>query len=223
MGELQEGRAALVERVTLRVSVPANLRAEVVGAWAHAALPGVIEVMVGSLLPGQKKRVVFRLHCPSGTPGTAILLGVWAGGVAPDGAGAVESRTVEAELRLARSAENNAQPRNSDISLAVVQAWQADALRRAVRMNREGDRRAAKHFLERELRWIEPYARGVPGTEALVADLILVQRRISEQWEERTRKEVYAASFKQSRSESDLRSAPPPPISERFGPPTRQR
>ena len=223
LGELQEGRAAQVERVTLRVSVPANLRAEVIGAWAHAALPGVVEVMVGSLLPGQTKRVVFRLHCPSGTPGTAILLGVWAGGTAPDGGDAVESPTVEAELRLARSNENNAQPRDLGRSLAVVQAWQAEVLRRAVRMNREGDRRAARHFLERELRWMEPYARGVPGTETLVAELILVQRRISEEWDERTRKEVYAASYKRSRSESDLREAAPMSISERFGSPSRRR
>lgn len=36
------------------------------------------------------------------------------------------------KLRLARSAENNAQPRDAGRCLAVVQAWQADALRRAV-------------------------------------------------------------------------------------------
>jgi Ca-activated chloride channel family protein len=221
LGELQAGRAALVERVTLRVTVPANLRAEVVGAWAHAALPGVIEVMVGSLMPDQTKRVVFRLHCPSGAPGTAILLGISAGGAAPDGGDAIDARPVEAELRLTRGSENNAQPRDAARSLAVVQAWQADALRRAVRMNREGDRRAAKHFLERELRWMEPYARGIPGTETLLAELILVQRRVSEEWDERTRKEVYALSYKLSRSEMDLRVAPRASLSERFRSPPK--
>ena len=221
LGELQAGRAALVERVTLRVTVPANLRAEVVGAWAHAALPGVIEVMVGSLMPDQTKRVVFRLHCPSGAPGTAILLGVSAGGAAPDGGHAIDARPVEAELHLARGSENNAQLRDAARSLAVVQAWQADALRRAVRMNREGDRRAAKHFLERELRWMEPYARGIPGTETLLAELILVQRRVSEEWDERTRKEVYALSYKLSRSEMDLRAAPRASLSERFRAPPK--
>ncbi len=221
LGELQAGRAALVERVTLRVTVPANLRAEVVGAWAHAALPGVIEVMVGSLMPDQTKRVVFRLHCPSGAPGTAILLGVSAGGASPDGGDAIDARPVEVELRLARGSENNAQPRDAARGLAVVQAWQAEALRRAVRMNREGDRRAAKHFLERELRWMEPYARGIPGTETLLAELILVQRRVSEEWDERTRKEVYAASYKSSRSERDLRAAPRATLTERFRSPPK--
>jgi Ca-activated chloride channel family protein len=223
LGELQAGRAALVERVTLRITVPANLRAEVVGAWAHAALPGVIEVMVGSLMPDQTKRVVFRLHCPSGAPGTAILLGVSAGSAAPDGGDAIDARPVEAELHLARGSENNAQPRDAARSLAVVQAWQADALRRAVRMNREGDRRAAKHFLERELRWMEPYARGIPGTETLLAELILVQRRVSEEWDERTRKDVYALSYKLSRSELDMRAEPRASISALFRPPPKPR
>ena len=61
-----------------------------VGSSAHAAVPGMLEVMVGSLLPDQTKRVVFRLHCPSGEPGTSILLGVSAGGTLPDSANSVE-------------------------------------------------------------------------------------------------------------------------------------
>jgi len=221
LGELQAGRAALVERVTLRLTVPATLRAEVVGAWAHAALPGVLEVMAGSLLPGQTKRVVFRLFCPAGAPGTALLLGVSAGGVAPDGGAAIEARAVEAELRLARSTENNAQPRDLGRCLAVVQAWQAEALRRALRLNREGDRRAARHFLEREIRRMETYARGVPDTETLLAELILVQRRVGEDWDSRTRKELYNATFKASRYENDLRAAPRASIAERFRAPPK--
>jgi hypothetical protein len=110
-----------------------------------------------------------------------MLLGVSAAGTPPDSANTVEARPVEVELRLARGADNNAQPRHAGRSVAVVQAWQADVVRRAVRMNREGDRQAAKHFLTRELQWMEPYARGVPGTETRVAELILVQRRISEE------------------------------------------
>lgn len=88
-------------------------------------------------------------------------------------------------------------------------------------MNRDGDRQAAKHFLERELRHLERYARGVPGTEALTAELNPVQRRVAEQWDERTRKEVYTTSHKRSRSEADLRSAPGASIAERFRSPTQ--
>ena len=85
LGELLEGRAALLERTTLRIAVPANLRAEVVGAWSHTILHGAIEVLVGSLLPDTPKRVVVRLHCPAGAPGTVVRLGASAAGALPDG------------------------------------------------------------------------------------------------------------------------------------------
>jgi hypothetical protein len=175
--------------------------------------------MVGKLLPGQTKRVVVRLHCPDGTSGTSLFFGVTASGILPDYAQAIAAERTEVELRFARAADNNAQLRDWDRTSAVVQAWTADALRSAVRMNREGDRRAAMYFLERELRWLEPYARGVPGTETLVAELVLVQRRIGERWDERTRKEVYLASMKRARSEEDLRATPRASLTERFGGP----
>jgi hypothetical protein len=37
------------------------------------------------------------------------------------------------------------------------------------------------------------HARGVPGTETLVAEVVLVERRIGEDWDERTREEVDSA------------------------------
>jgi Ca-activated chloride channel family protein len=216
LGELREGRDALLERATLRLTVPVNIRTEVVGAWSQTALPGALEVLVGTLLPGRPKRVVFRLHGPTGAPGTALLLGVSAGGALPEGGGLVEARPMEVELRLVTGRENEAQPRDADRSFATVQAWQAEVLRRAVRMNRDGDRRAARHYLERELRWMERYARGVAAAAPLLAELVLMLRRVGEEWDERTRKEVFAASNQRSRGEADLRCAAPPSIAERF-------
>jgi Ca-activated chloride channel family protein len=214
LGELLEGRAALVERATLRFAIPANVRAEIVGAWAHTVLPGAVEVLVGALLPDVPRRVVLRLFCPGGRPGTTVLLGAAAGGALPDGSGVVEAGPVEAELRLAVGADNTAQERDVDRSLAVLQAWQADVMRRAVGLNREGDRRGAKHFIEKELRWLERYARGLPGAEPLLAELVLLLRRAEEELDPRLRKELYAASTNRMRAQSDYRSAPRAPLAD---------
>ncbi|WP_198370412.1 vWA domain-containing protein [Roseomonas rosulenta] len=214
LGELLEGRAALLERTTLRIAVPANLRAEVVGAWSHTVLPGAIDVLVGALLPDSPRRVVIRLHCPAGAPGTTVLLGASAGGALPDGSGLIEAEPVEAELRLAHGHDNTAQERDIERSLAAFTAWQAEAMRRAVGLNREGDRRGAKHFLERELRWLERYARGLPGAEPLLAELVLLLRRAEEDLDPRLRKELYAASMMRARHEKDLRSAPRAPLAD---------
>ena len=99
-------------------------------------------------------------------------------------------------------------------SLAAFTAWQAEAMRRAVGLNREGDRRGAKHFLERELRWLERYARGLPGTEPLLAELVLLLRRAEEDLDPRLREELYAASMMRARHEKDLRSAPRAPLAD---------
>ena len=64
---------------------------------------------------------------------------------------------------------------------------------------------------------MERYARGVPGAAPLLAELVLVLRRVGEEWDERTRKAVYAASAQRSRHEPDLREAAQPTIAERFG------
>jgi hypothetical protein len=90
------------------------------------------------------------------------------------------------------------------------------AMRRAVGLNREGDRRGAKHFLERELRCLEGYARGLPGTEPLLAELVLLPRRVEEDRDPRLRKELHAASSMRARHEKELRSAPRAPLADRL-------
>jgi hypothetical protein len=216
LGELMEGRAALLERTTLRFSVPANIRAELVGGWAHTILPGAIEVLVGTLLPDITPRIVFRLYCPAGRPGTAIVLGAAARGSLPDGDALVEAGPVEATLALARSGENNSQEREVAASVAALTAWQADVMRQAVAMNRDGDRRGAKHFLERELRRIERFARGLPGAEPLLAELVLLLRRADEELDPRLRKELYMASASRAFSKPEHRAAPRRSLAERL-------
>ena len=208
LGELREGRAALLERTMLRVVIPANVRAEVVGAWAHTVLPGAIDVVVGSFLPRGTKRVVLRLHCSAGTAGAAIAFSATARGMLPGGEGSVDADPSETELVFAKERENSAQPRDVERSLSAFRAWQADAMKRTVDLNREGNRRGAKQFLSRELRWIEPYARGLPGTEPLIAELVLLLQRAEEQMDTRLRKELYIGTMSRMRGDSDLRSAP---------------
>lgn len=214
LGELLEGRSALLERVALRIVVPANVRAEVVGAWSHTVLPGAIDVMLGTLLPQTPKRVVLRLHCPAGKAGTRIPLAATARGLLPEGTGSVAADPCDVELRLALARANSSQQRDTERSVAAFAAWQADAMRRTVNLNREGDRRGAKHYLSRELRWMEPYARDLPGAEPLLAEMVLLLRRADEEMGERFGKALYLGSTQRMRGESDLRSAPRASVAE---------
>ena len=206
LGELIEGRKALLERVALRVVVPADVRAEVVGSWSHTVLPGAIDVMVGTLLAQNPKRVVVRLHCPAGSVGMRIPLTATAHGMLPEGTGSVNAAAAEAELHLAEASENTPQRRDIDRSVAAFSAWQADVMRRTVTFNLVGDRRGAKHYLRRELKWMEHYARDLPGVAPLLAELVLLLRRADEEMTPRLGKALYMGSTQRMRSEFDHRS-----------------
>lgn len=214
LGELMEGRSALLERTTLRIAVPAGLRAELVGPWTHTAVPGGLEVLVGTLLPEVPVRIVVRLHAPAGEAGATFRIGATAEGSLPDGAGTVAAAPADCALTLARSAENNAQARDEARAVAVMTAWQSQAIRQALAMNRDADRRGAKHYLERELRFLERYARGLPGAEGILAELVLLLRRAEEELDPRLRKELYATTVLRSFSRADHRSAPRAPLAD---------
>jgi hypothetical protein len=126
----------------------------------------------------------------------------------------VEAAVVEETLQLAQGQENNAQVVDEERSFIAFTAWQAEAMRRAVALNREGDRRGAKHFLERELRWLERYARGLAGAEPMLAELVLLLRRVDEEMDPRMLKAVYFRSAIRARQEVDLRSAPQEPLAD---------
>jgi hypothetical protein len=128
----------------------------------------------------------------------------------------VEARALDTELHLARGPENKAQPRDLARAMTVLQAWQAEVFRKAVAMNREGDRRGVKHFLEWEVRRIERYARGLDGAEPLLAELVLLLRRADEELDPRLSKELYAASAARAFSAPEHRSAPRASLSARL-------
>jgi Ca-activated chloride channel homolog len=91
-------------------------------------------------------------------------------------------------------------------SLAVARLWHASIVRTVARMNRTGDRREARHYLERELRFFQRYGKGLAGSDALTRELVLMLRRIGQEWNERTRKEMELFSFRYAYSAPDHRS-----------------
>ena len=69
--------------------------------------------------------------------------------------------------------------------------------------------RAARAYLERELRDFERYVRTLKDGKRLLAELLAVKARIDEAWSERTRKEMQLHGFKRWRGEDDFRASAP--------------
>jgi len=154
------------------------------------------------------KRIVFRVTCEAGAVGVLIPFNASVTAQCADGSGEISARAPEMYLRFVASDENKAQPRDQDRSLAALMVWQSTVLGRAVQMNREAARGEARRYLERELRYLKRYARGVVNAGALIAEVELLTAQIDEVMDERVRKDIYMATMKRGRYEWDVRSAP---------------
>lgn len=214
IGELLEGRSSLVERTTLRVTLPAQAtRAEVVGHWSSRLDFRTFEVMVGSLRPDQVKRVVIRVFCDSGMRGLSLWFSSAVRAQLPDGSAELTADVPDVLLTFADEEANSAQIRDPERTLAALTAWQGAAIRRALQLNGEARYEEAKQFLRTEIALIKRYARGVDGARALLRELDLLLARVADQMDERVRKEVYVAETKRGRGERDHRSRQQPDMS----------
>jgi Ca-activated chloride channel family protein len=208
LGELRDSLDLALENVTVTLFVPARVQAVPLGFYPTTTAGGEMRVVLGSLGSGRSRQAIFRLMLPPGEEGEEILLSLQAHAKAAGATAAIEAPVQELAVRLVRGSENNAQPRDVERSLAVARLWHASIVRTVARMNRAGDRREARHYLERELRFFQRYGKGLAGSDALVRELVLMLRRIGQEWDERTRKEMELFSFKYAYSAPDHRAAP---------------
>jgi Ca-activated chloride channel family protein len=209
LGELLEGRASLVERAELRVSLPDGVeRAEVVGPWAVTRRGGELAVSLGGLRPEQVKHVVVRVFCGAGAVGDSLEIVAKLSAHLPDGTAEITADAQSATLTFADGDTNGAQSRDSARSLMALAAWQGVAMREALALNRAGRFVEARSYLRREITYVRRYARGLDGVRGLLRELDLLERQVAGRMNGRVVKEVMLMQSKNLRGESDLRSRP---------------
>lgn len=207
LGELRDSRHSAVDNLTLSLTVPAQVRCVPLGGLPVESGGGTHRVVLGSMTSGAVRKVVFKLICPSGDPGEELRFVLEATG---QKAGSDQPQTcplLEANLTFAEAGRNTGQPRDIDAANAVAIIWHAHVVRLVARMNRSRERREARGYLERELKWFERYCRDLPGAQSLVEEMARMFKHVDRDWDERTRKEMEHGSYKTSRSERDYRSS----------------
>jgi Ca-activated chloride channel family protein len=215
MGELGEIGDVAAQNVIVTLSVPATARAALVGSAPVTVGAGTLAVFAGTLLAGRARQFVFRVTLPAGPIDDTLLFGVTARGTSPAG-DAIEAASAEVPFTFTEGARNSRQSRDADATMTAVRAWHADIVRSAARMNREGDRRTAKAYIERELRHFERYAEGLPAALDLLREIVLLRQNADRTWDERTRKEMEMRSYVVASAGADYRSTPRASWSERI-------
>ena len=73
-------------------------------------------------------------------------------------------------------------------------------------MNRAGERRQARRYLERELHHFERYCSGLPEALPLLKEIATLKQNVDRSWNERTRKEMEFAAYAVQSNRADYRS-----------------
>ncbi|MGA2045419.1 MAG: VWA domain-containing protein [Roseiarcus sp.] len=204
MGELGEIGDLVAQDVSISLHVPATARAEFVGSAPTQVGAGFLSVSAGVLLAGRPRSCVFRVTLPAGRVGDTLLFGVSARGAAPGGA-SLDIRPAEASIAFVDGVRNTKQPRDEAASMAVALAWHAEIVRRAAQLNRGGERRQARRFVERELQYFERYCAGLPQAMPLVREITVLKQNVDRQWDERTRKEMELGAYLSAANKQDYR------------------
>ena len=205
MGELGEIGNLAAQDVSIALHVPATAKAVFVGSAPTQVATGALSVSLGVLVADRPRACVFRVTLPAGKIDETLLFGVTARGTAPDGT-ALEARLREVVFTLVEGARNNRQPLDEKASMAVATAWHADIVRTSAQMNRAGERRQARRYLERELRHFERYCGGVPEALPLLKEVAALKQNSDRSWDERTRKEMEFAAYAAQSNRSDYRA-----------------
>ena len=206
LGELGEIGDLVAQDVSITLHVPATAKAEFMGSAPTQVGAGSLSVSVGAIIAGRPRTCVFRVTLPAGHVGDTLLFGFSAHGAAPGGA-ALDVRPAEASIAFGEGALNTKQPRDEAASMAVALAWHAEIVRRAAQLNRKGERRQARRFVERELQFFERYCAVLPQALPLVREITVLKQNVDREWDERTRKEMEVTSYMRSTNSADYRPA----------------
>lgn len=206
VAELKDMAQSAAEAVEARLHAPRGMTVEAMGGYPTRHTGDGLACAIGSLPGGASRQAIFRLTCPRGETGDTLALQA---SVAWRRPGESNTLTIDApavSLRFAPGRENGPQPRNIAASVQVALVWQADVVRQAIRMNRDGRVQDAAAWLLQQLRHFERYARDLPGGPDWIAELERTARRITRPMHERSRKEIDLAMYQRVRVQEDARS-----------------
>ena len=206
MGELGEIENLVARDMSVTLHVPATARAEFVGSAPTQVGAGWLSVATGALQAARPRTCVFRVTLPGAPIDTTLLFGLSARGAALRGA-PLEARPAEATITLVEGARNNKQARDGAASMAVATAWHAEIVRRTAALNRKGERRQARRYVEKELSYFERYCEGLPQALPLLREIIVLKQHAEREWDERTRKEMEITAYMAESNHADYRPA----------------
>lgn len=210
LGELGELLNTYAEDIKVEVSMPSDVIAECIGDLPTSETSARIRYHLGTITEGRERHIILRLRCPRGEPGKALRFKGWITFKRPGSDSREKVALKSTSLKFADSAVSlREQKRNRKLSLRVARTWQAEVVRNAAGMNRDGAFREASDMVRTELAFFSRYCHGIDGTSQLIRELEMLQERVLCDISERGRKEMHNYSKREIYSQMEHRMEHP--------------
>jgi Ca-activated chloride channel family protein len=157
--ELGETLEVVARDVEIHVGVPDGTVVEVLHDFPSEIAAGGMRCRLGNLVSGQQVAVLFALTFPPGGKNAAAEIGA----TLTDREAVFDAAPQRMVLRYAAGRENDAQPSNADVDLAVAEVCAGRARREALEANRAGDFARARRILIEAAERIRAAAGDDPG------------------------------------------------------------
>ncbi|MEM8531662.1 MAG: VWA domain-containing protein [Chloroflexota bacterium] len=193
--ELGELLTVIARESVLEISVPRGISVEILGDLSHERTSNELRVFLGDLCASETRSLYTRVLTPPDAPGTSVVLNATLSFANLDGQATrvsteiAFSYTHEAEALLAPLYQELLQ-RASTVEMAATTA-------RALKLERQGQRHAAKELLQQTLAANAPYV-AAPAVAAYQA----LSKSIDKGLNETERKRTHFASYKTRQSRS---------------------
>ncbi len=198
--ELGELLDTVAREVTIEVKHAPELEVEPFSPVAAAVgIPGIQRLLIGDLVVGQQVEVVLRVRFPDVPEGAHTTVFFTIG----DRDGVLKADGCTLAWTHDSHAANDAQPRDRDVDRAVATIHAARARTEAVRLNRIGEYRGARHALRGVAQRIDSYAGSDAALQELSASLVAEEAAFSAPMPELDRKRAYYRSSNIQRSRDD--------------------
>ena len=222
LAELRDMRATVIDDLEINVDsmgdggsagggAGAGMSVEVVGIVERPAARGTSAVL-GSLVGNATRRAVFRVHVPAGC-NDPLRFRVQASWRVEEGR---ENVQCDVELTPTRDDAVYMEVWDQETCTEAARIWQADIIKQALDLNRAGDYRGARNLARAQKRYFRHYASRLDVGEELLQKLERALRRMARPMEERSRKEIGSALYKEKRGVSDYRTSAAPKAWEEY-------
>lgn len=191
--ELGELLTVIARESALTISIPHGVSVELLGDLPHERTGDEMRVFLGDLCASEKRLLYTRVLTPPDSPGTSVVLNATLSFANLDG----QVKQVSAELAFSytREAEVLLAPIYQEILQRASAVEMAATTARALKLERQGQRHAAKELLQHTLAANAPYI-----AAPTVASYEALSQSIDKGLEETERKRAHFGAYKTRQS-----------------------